>query len=73
MNLEKLSGRALARHQRGELRLARRLYLKILDVEPGNFPARHMLGLVRYQEGAAGEALSHIDAALELNPGVAEA
>jgi predicted O-linked N-acetylglucosamine transferase (SPINDLY family) len=73
MNLEKLSGRALARHSRGELRLARRLYLKILDAEPGNFPARHMLGLVRYQEGAAGEALIQIDAALELNPGVAEA
>ena len=73
MNLEKLSGRALARHNRGELRLARRLYLKILDAEPGNFPARHMLALVRYQEGAAGEALSHIDAALEIDPGVAEA
>ena len=73
MNLEKLSGRALARHSRGELRRARRLYLKILHAQPGNFPARHMLGLVRYQEGAAGEALTHIDAALELNPGVAEA
>ena len=73
MNLEKLSDRALVRHSRGELRLARRLYLKILDVQPGNFPARHMLGLVRYQEGETGEALTHIDAALELNPGVAEA
>ena len=73
MSVEKLSGRAYARHAHGELRRARRLYLRILHREPGNFPARHMLGLVRYQEGALPEALTHFDAALEINPGVAEA
>ncbi len=73
MTIEKLSGRAFSRHAHGELGRARRLYLKILHDEPGNFPARHMLGLVRYQEGQAHEALTHIDAALEINPGVAEA
>ena len=72
-NLQLLSHRAVELHRRGDLPGANRLYLEILEAEPGNFPARHMLGLVRHQQGQNDEALTHIDAALVINPGVAEA
>jgi protein O-GlcNAc transferase len=73
MNLQRLSNRAIELHRRGNLPEADRLYLQILSAQPGNFAARHMLGLIRYQQGRNNESEALIVAALEINPGIAEA
>lgn len=50
---------ALEHHQLGRLAQAEAIYQQILQVEPGNPDALHLLGLIAYQTG-------HIEAAVEL-------
>ena len=71
--LRLLSDQAVWFHRNGDLEKAERLYSRILTVEPGNFFARHMLGVIRSQQGRNGEALALIGAALSTNPDVADA
>ncbi len=68
-----LFDQAIALHQRGDLAQAERLYQQILLLEPGAFAPRHMLGVIRAQQGRSDDAIALIAAALKLNPRVASA
>jgi predicted O-linked N-acetylglucosamine transferase (SPINDLY family) len=65
--------RAMARHQAGDLEMATRLYLEILQREPRHFEALHHLGVARAQAGDAATAMRHLTAAIAVNPQSAEA
>jgi len=71
--LQELFDQAIALHQRGELGEAERLYQRTLLMEPASFAPRHMLGVIRYQQGQHAQAIEQIAAALKLNPNVADA
>ena len=71
--LQELFDQAIALHQQGELSQAERLYQRILLMEPASFAPRHMLGVIRFQQGRSAEAIELITAALKLNPQVADA
>ena len=60
--------RAIGLHQQGQLGEAERLYRQILNVRPDQFEARHLLGLIRYQQGRNREAIDLIGAALKQRP-----
>ena len=58
MSLQALYEEALGSHKRGDLAAAEGLYRQLLAAAPQSFAARHMLGVVRAQQGAIAEALS---------------
>lgn len=64
---------AVQLHQRGKLDEAALRYAAILQAEPNHFDARHLLGVLRFQQGRHTEGLGLIQAALKLNAGSAEA
>ena len=71
--LQELFDQAIALHQGGDLAEAERLYQQALLTEPASFAPRHMLGVIRFQQGRYPQAIELISAALKLNPQVAEA
>jgi tetratricopeptide (TPR) repeat protein len=72
-HLQELFDRAIALHQGGDLAEAEKLYQQVLAMEPASFAPRHMLGVIRFQQGRHPQAIDLISAALKLNPLVAEA
>ncbi|HEY0835239.1 MAG TPA: tetratricopeptide repeat protein [Azospirillum sp.] len=64
---------ALADHRAGRFAEAGALYRRILDADPNNFDALHLLGLIERQAGRLGTCLELIGRALLLNPGWVEA
>jgi tetratricopeptide (TPR) repeat protein len=66
--LQELFDQAIALHQGGDLAGAERLYQQILLMEPNSFAPRHMLGVIRFQQGRSAEAIDLIKDALRLNP-----
>jgi tetratricopeptide (TPR) repeat protein len=72
-SLQELFDRAITLHQGGNLVAAERLYQQALLMEPGSFAPRHMLGVIRFQQGRSSEAIDLITAALKRNPQVAAA
>ncbi|MES2472601.1 MAG: tetratricopeptide repeat protein, partial [Pseudomonadota bacterium] len=68
MASQDLFGQAAALHQRGQLAEAERLYLQILATAPKAFGPRHMLGVLRAQQGRNEEARELIASALAINP-----
>lgn len=72
-DLQVLSDQAVQRHHQGALADAESLYLRILAQAPSHFAARHLLGVLRFQQDRSAEALTLIAAALEINPASAEA
>jgi tetratricopeptide (TPR) repeat protein len=70
---QQLYNQAVAAHQRGSLAEAEVLYLRLLQATPDAFAPRHLLGVVRAQQGRNDEALALIDAALAINPDAPEA
>ncbi len=64
---------AVACHQRGELVQAEQLYSQVLQSEPQQFDALHMLGVIRLGQGRHEEALQLIGDALKANPESARA
>jgi tetratricopeptide (TPR) repeat protein len=68
--LQELFDQAIALHQVGNLAVAERLYQQVLLMEPNSFGARHMLGVVRFQQGRKSDAIDFITGALKLNPQV---
>ena len=68
-----LSEQAIQFHQRGQLADAERLYRKALEQDPAAFTPRHLLGILKLQQGRADEALKEIGAALAIDPASAEA
>lgn len=59
---------ALAHQQRGEFADADRLYTEALALDPDNFDALHMLGVVAYQRREFRRAETLIRRAIEINP-----
>jgi predicted O-linked N-acetylglucosamine transferase (SPINDLY family) len=64
---------AMQRHQAGDLAGADGLYRQVLATAPKDFTARHMLGVIRLQQGRNGEAAELIAAALTIHPQSPEA
>lgn len=60
--------KALSLHQKGALSEARALYREILEREPDNHEALHLLGALALQSGQPEEAECLIGRAIELNP-----
>jgi tetratricopeptide (TPR) repeat protein len=63
--------KAVALHRDGRLDEAAALYRAILDGAPGQADARHLLGLIRHQQGDHAGALADIDTAIALVSDVA--
>ncbi len=64
---------AVGHHRADRLEEARALYLRILEVEPRNAHALHLLGLVERRQGHRDKALELIRAALAIAPEMADA
>ena len=62
---------AVALHQAGRLDEAERLYRALLERQPDEVNALHLLAVLRQQQGRAGEAVPLFERALVLAPGVA--
>jgi predicted O-linked N-acetylglucosamine transferase (SPINDLY family) len=60
-------------HQQGRMAEAEAVYRSILARDPRHFDALHMLGLIRFQSGFAGEARELVSRAVELRPNSAPA
>ena len=73
MDLTALCNRAAGCHQSGRLEDAARLYLQVIQADPRNFFAHHMLGILRAQQGRPAEAVELVAAAIRIDPGSAEA
>ena len=59
---------AVLLHQSGQLKQAATIYQQVLDVEPGNVDALHLLGLVSHQSGQPETAVTLIKQALDISP-----
>lgn len=73
MTLQALYEEAVRNHRRGELTTAEQLYRELLSAAPASFAARHMLGVLKAQQGATEEALELLTMALAQKPDVPDA
>ena len=73
MALQELLYQALNAQRSGNLTQADRLYRAVLAIEPRNFDANHLIGVMRFQQGRVTEALSFLDTALQTAPDAVEA
>jgi len=64
---------AFQQHQAGRLREAELIYRKILDADPKNLDACHLLGVVAYQAGQHQIAIQYLTKAIDLKPDYPEA
>jgi protein O-GlcNAc transferase len=64
---------AVRHHRAGNLPEAEQLYRRILEEDPQQVDALHLLGLLAHQRGRHDVAVQHISAALRLRPDFAEA
>jgi predicted O-linked N-acetylglucosamine transferase (SPINDLY family) len=69
MTSQELLQRAMKLHQAGRFAEAEPLYAQALERTPGNYPALHLLGLMRLQQGRLPEALALMERALKAEPG----
>jgi tetratricopeptide (TPR) repeat protein len=58
----------LSHHQQGRLDLAERIYMRVLQDDPGNAEALHLLGVVAHQRGVHVRAIDLIGRALAQYP-----
>jgi tetratricopeptide (TPR) repeat protein len=72
-SLQQICDRAVRLHQQGDLAGAERLYIQLMTDDPAAFTPRHLLGIVRAQQGKPQEAIALIAAALEIDPLAASA
>jgi protein O-GlcNAc transferase len=61
LKIDKLRAKAAELHNMGQLDEAERLYRRILELHRTDLPARHMIAVLRLQQGRAAEALSLIE------------
>jgi len=64
---------ALEAQRSARIAEAAALYQSVLDEEPDNFDALHMLGVARYELGELSQAEALVQRAIAVNPGVASA
>ncbi len=69
MTPQELLQRAMPLHQAGRFDQAEPLYGQALELDPRNYPALHLMGLMRLQQGRLPEALALMEQALEIQPG----
>jgi len=67
-SLAQLVHQAIGHHTAGRLDDASAIYRRVLQVEPANFDALHLSGLVAFQSGRLTEAAALIQQALGVNP-----
>jgi protein O-GlcNAc transferase len=63
---------ALAHHQAGRLLQAEAIYRQILQAQPDDADALHLLGVIAHQRGEHEDAVTRIRHAIRINPRVAE-
>jgi len=68
MNFLEQLGKATELHKSGQIAEAEKIYLSILEVDPQNVDAKHLLGLVRGEQDRDREAVSLITEAIEAKP-----
>ena len=73
MNIAEALTLAVQHHQAGNLRDAEQLYRQILQTDPRQVDALHLLGLVAHQVGRHDVAVDFIRKALVVNPNYSEA
>ncbi len=64
---------ALAHHQAGEHEQAEQGYLGVIEEQPDNLDALHLLSVLRLQEGRPEDALIYIERVIHIAPDAAEA
>ena len=64
---------AVQLHQQGQVQQAQQIYLSVLQSDPNNFDAKHLLGVTYLQTAEYPLALENIQAALQINPNNAAA
>ena len=62
---------AIALHHKGQLGQAESIYLQLLEIDPRNADALHLLGVIAHQTGNHKSAVDMISHAIEINPHVA--
>jgi tetratricopeptide (TPR) repeat protein len=72
-SLEQLMQAAQQAQLSGNTVEAAALYRRVLDVDPTNYDATHMLGIVEYQSGSYEEAIALVRRATELRPDLGKA
>ena len=73
MDVAALLGQAVALHQQGRLEQAHALYQQVLALDPQQFDALHLSGVIERQRGNPGRAAELIRAALAIDPQQARA
>lgn len=71
-HLQAVLEEAISLHQRGQVQQAQILYEAVLKVQPNNYQALHLLGLVAAQAGNFQAAVNLIGQAIEICPGNAD-
>jgi predicted TPR repeat methyltransferase len=64
---------AVELHQQGRLQPAQALYRQVLELNPQQFDALHLLGVIARQQGDAASAIELISRAIDINDGQAGA
>lgn len=73
MNWEDILSQARGNHERGRITEAEAGYRRVLAIQPQNFTALHLLGVVLHQQGRNEDALTWIGRALAVDPKSSEA
>lgn len=68
MALHPLFEQGVAAHRAGRLAQAEKLYREVLRADPKSFPALHMLGFLKGQQGHYDEAVTLLSKAVRQNP-----
>jgi protein O-GlcNAc transferase len=68
MELRQTFEQGTTAHRAGRLVEAEKLYRQILRADAGNFPALHMLGFLKAQQGRYDEAITLLNKAVRKNP-----
>ena len=70
LNISELLKTGIDRHQAGQTASAERIYRRILEADPRQPDALHLLGMIAYQAGDNGAAIELIERAIAVRPGV---
>jgi predicted O-linked N-acetylglucosamine transferase (SPINDLY family) len=73
MELRQLFEQGMAAHRVGRLDQAEKLYRQVLRADAANFPALHMLGFLKAQQGRYADAIPLLSKAVRKNPADAAA